>query len=470
MADRARDYDVLFPLFAADHRLRVEASLDWRVTAVNPLDYHTFIWGDETRLTECFSAVLRGGLGADGPERPSDAARDRSQPGQSLPIPAGGVERPFDAAVLVLDFPADGLDRSRWQPTLTAFGSACAASGTPGVLVASMAENLPAEARARAAELGLSSCVGFDSALASLEAAALFGRTLAGSCRALEPLMAPAEARPPPVSAVAGPSAGRGLVTRRRPDRAMPPGRRVAGPSADRGLVTLPERDAKALLSAAGMVVPQGRVASSVSDAVAAAAEIGRPVVVKACGLDHKSESSGVAVGLDSSAAVATAAGRRGAVGDGSVLVEAFGQDAVAERMVSVRSAPPVGMLLTLGAGGTLVEVLDDTAGLLLPASPREVRAALRSLRLWPLLEGHRGRPPAALDAVVAAVAALTSLMRDNSGITEVEINPLLATPTSAVAVDALIVAASPARDSSTDAAGTAHNPRAQPAAALPGR
>ncbi len=445
MADRARDYDVSFPLFAADHRRCVEASLDGRVTAVNPFDYHTFIWGDEARLTECFNTVLRGGLGSDGPKRPSDAARDRSKPEQSPPIPACGAKRPFDAAVLVLDFPADGLDRSRWQPTLTAFGSACAASGTPGVLVASMAENLPAEARARAAELGLTSCVGFDNALVSLEAAALFGRTLANSGRVSEPLMPPAEGCRPPVSSATGPSAGRGLVT-------------------------LPEHEAKALLAAAGVAVPQGRVVSSASDAVAAAAEIRRPVVVKAGGLDHKSDSSGVAVGLDTSAAVVAAAGRLGAVGDGSVLVEAFVSDAVAELMVSVRSSPPVGMLLTLGAGGTLVEVLNDTASLLLPASGREVRSALRSLRLWPLLEGHRDRPPAALNAVVATVAALTSLVRDNRGITEVEINPLLATSNSAVAVDALIVAASPARGVPTDAASTAHNPRAQSAAALPGR
>ena len=161
VADRSLGLGLTFPDLAPDHRDRVAAALDGRVAVTNPLDYHTFIWGDETRLAECFGTVL----GACSATTDADA--------------------PFDAALLVLDFPAQGVDRSRWWPTLEAFGAACASVRTPGVVVASMAENLPEEARVRAAGLGLATCGDIDTALSALGAAAALGRSLA---------------RPPPVS------------------------------------------------------------------------------------------------------------------------------------------------------------------------------------------------------------------------------------------------------------------------------
>ena len=189
----------------------------------------------------------------------------------------------------------------------------------------------------------------------------------------------------------------------------------------------LTESEAKERLAAVGISVPRGLLVTA-AEAAAAAVEIGLPVVVKATGVAHKSDVGAVTVGLDDLDEVAAAAARLGALGDGTVTVEECVADAVAELLVSVRSEPPVGMLLTLGAGGTLVELLDDTATLLLPTGPADVRSALRSLRVWPLLAGHRGRPPAAVDAVVEAVSALALLVSTDRSITEVEINPLLVT------------------------------------------
>ena len=105
-------------------------------------------------------------------------------------------------------------------------------------------------------------------------------------------------------------------------------------------------------------------------------------------------------------------------------------------------------MLLTLGAGGTMAELVEDTSSLLLPAEPGEVLEALQNLKMWPLLAGHRGRPPGAVDAVIEAVAALAALVRDDRRIIEVEINPLMVTPHRAIAADALmLVAKSPSHD-----------------------
>ena len=248
VADRGRNYQVAFPAFEPDHRDRVAATLDGRVTVTNPLDYHTFIWGDAARLTECFGTVLAGAPAAEesgGGERSGGERGDESD-----------ADRPFDAALLVLDLPVAGLDRSRWWPTLEAFGAACAATGTPGVLVASMAENLPDEARTRAAGLGLAACGDIDNALAGFEAAAALGRL-------------PADGPSP--SAVPLP-----LSARSQP----------AGEGSTR---VLSEHEAKQRLAGAGIAVPSGWLVPA-EEAVAAAAEIGYPVVVKATGLAHKSD------------------------------------------------------------------------------------------------------------------------------------------------------------------------------------
>ena len=178
---------------------------------------------------------------------------------------------------------------------------------------------------------------------------------------------------------------------------------------------------------------------------------IGFPVVVKAVGRAHKSDGGGVILGVDTAGAVSAAARVLVSAGDGSasvvalpadrsVLVEEFVRDAVAELLVSVRPAPPVGMLLTLGAGGTLTELLDDTASVLLPVTADEINQVLRSLRIWPLFAGYRGRRAGALDTVVEAVGALSSLVCDDPSIVEAEINPLLVTPHAAIAVDALML------------------------------
>ncbi len=377
VADRSRGLGFSFPPFAADHAGRVASALDGRVAVTNPLDYHTLIWGDEARLARCFRAAL----GADGP--------------QSAPAP-------FDAALLVIDFPAEGLDRSRWWPTLKAFGEACAASSTPGVVAASLAENLPGEARARAAELGLAACGDIDTALSALEAAVAWGRQ-------------------PPVQDASWPAPARG---------------------SDFGSRVVPEHEAKGRLGAVGIAVPAGLPVPA-EEAAATADRLGYPVVVKAIGLAHKTETGGVVVGVEDPDEVAAAARRL--AGDGrTVMVESCVTGAVAELLVSVRSAPPVGMLLTLGTGGTLVEVLDDTASLLLPASADEVRGALRSLRIWPMLAGYRGSPAAAVKAVVEAIDALGALVRDDRSIIEVEINPLIVTRETAVAADALMLVVEP--------------------------
>jgi acetyl-CoA synthetase len=114
-------------------------------------------------------------------------------------------------------------------------------------------------------------------------------------------------------------------------------------------------------------------------------------------------------------------------------------EGAVAELIVAVQRDPAFGLTLTIGAGGLLVELVDDTVTLLLPATSDDVRDALRSLAVWPLLNGFRGRS-GDLEGVVEAVSAVVEYATSYPDrLMEVEVNPLLVRPDSVVAVDALI-------------------------------
>jgi hypothetical protein len=124
--------------------------------------------------------------------------------------------------------------------------------------------------------------------------------------------------------------------------------------------------------------------------------------------------------------------------GAAGYLVEEMVQGVVAELLVGLRRDAIYGATLTIGFGGITTELLADTVTLVCPVTAPEVAAALQRLRLWPLLDGYRGKPKADVAAVVEAVLAVQGMLRDDKLI-EVEINPLMACKAGAVAVDAVI-------------------------------
>ena len=126
-------------------------------------------------------------------------------------------------------------------------------------------------------------------------------------------------------------------------------------------------------------------------------------------------------------------------VGATGYLAEEMVTGAVAEILLGLRRDPVYGVTLTLGMGGVTAEVLADTVTLVLPATEAQVLDALRSLRLWPLLDGYRGRPKADMAAVARIAVALGQRMLADDSLEEIEINPILVRPAGAVAVDALI-------------------------------
>jgi acyl-CoA synthetase (NDP forming) len=205
---------------------------------------------------------------------------------------------------------------------------------------------------------------------------------------------------------------------------------------------TLDEPDAKALLVRHGIRIPPGRRAGAISEAVAAAKALGFPVVVKALGVAHKTESGAVRLDRGSAAAVEAAASDLLPLGQG-LLVERMIEAPVLELIIGFSRDPQFGLVMTIGAGGVLAEILDDHATLLLPARRSEIESALMGLRAARLLAGFRGGPRGDIAAVLQAAEAAQHLALDPAaGIEELDINPLIvcAEGKGAFVADALIV------------------------------
>ena len=198
---------------------------------------------------------------------------------------------------------------------------------------------------------------------------------------------------------------------------------------------TLTEAHAKTALAVHGLQAPRSLRAVNPDATVSGAAELGFPVVLKGEGVAHKTEAGAVVLGLGDPEAVRAAAE---AMPADSFLVEEMIADGVAELLVGVVRDPAHGYVLTLAAGGTLTELMEDRGSVLVPASREEVREVIFGLKVGRLLNGYRGASAANVEAVLDAVMAVQAYVT-NAHPREVEINPLICTPDRAVAADALI-------------------------------
>ena len=234
-------------------------------------------------------------------------------------------------------------------------------------------------------------------------------------------------------------------LSRAAPDLPAPPDQEAVARWRDRLADggTLGERDGLRLLAEFGIPAVEARPAEDEASLGAAAAAIGYPLVLKTAqpGLHHKSDVGGVAAPLADQAALVAAyrdmARRLGP----AVLLEPLVARGV-ELGLGLRSDPAFGPIVSLGAGGTLVELLDDRVHALAPFDRRQARALLERLKLRRLLDGVRGAAPADLSALADAVARFSVLAAALSEVVaEIDVNPLIAGPGGAVAVDALVVA-----------------------------
>ncbi|MEV0262902.1 acetate--CoA ligase family protein [Streptomyces sp. NPDC050617] len=199
---------------------------------------------------------------------------------------------------------------------------------------------------------------------------------------------------------------------------------------------------ARELIRTAGVAFPAARLVRTADEAADAARAIGGPVVLKALGLLHKSDSGGVALGLrDEESVRAAHADMARRLDPPGFCVEAMADlGGGVELIVGVQRDPRFGPVAMVGLGGVATEVLRDVVFALAPVAPAHARAILGELRAAALLRGVRGRPSVDLDALAAAVAAVTEVAAAHPEITELEVNPLLATEDGCLGLDARIV------------------------------
>lgn len=355
VADLAAPLGLSFEPPSQGARARLGSILGPIVAIANPLDYHTFIWGDGPRTTDVFTTML-----AD-----------------------------YDAGIYLIDPPrADRCDPSSFQPALDAIVAAARATGKPAFPVASLPENFDEERAVSLMAQGVTPLMGLETALGAIRAA----QTPAGVA-----------------------------------------GWRPAAATAPHACTTLTESEGKTLLAEAGVAVPRSVTAATLAELQETAQALTPPLALKGLGFAHKTEAGAVRLGLWSLQGQTDMAGATG------YLAEEMVTGTVAEILLGLRRDPVYGVSLTLGMGGVTAELLADTVTLILPATAGEILVAMHRLRLWPLLDGYRGRPKADVAAVTAIAARLGALMLERPDLEEIEINPILVRTGGAVAVDALV-------------------------------
>ena len=381
LADYAEKIGLVFPPVDPVEETALKALLPEIATVSNPLDYTTPIWGQGDLTYPVFAKAIAA-VGA-------------------------------DAAVLVQDYPAAGLDASKgyYQQDAAAFGRAANEQGLPAAICATLPENMDVETRQFLIAEGLAPMQGIHETLNAICQAATWAQT-----RAYISLLMRAPLLP----------AGKVCM-----------------------LEMLTEDKGKDWLVNQGMAVPQGRVASA-EQLADIALEIGFPVALKMMSplLAHKTEAGAVALNLNDATAVSKAAVQMradvtahnpAAVAD-RFLIEAMSPPPLAELIVTLRSDSQFGAALVLGSGGVLVELVGDAVTLLLPSTPDDIEKALQSLRVARFLGGFRGRPKAELSKIGAEIHTLCqAYLQERATIAEIEINPLFVYSDHVCAVDALL-------------------------------
>jgi succinyl-CoA synthetase beta subunit len=199
---------------------------------------------------------------------------------------------------------------------------------------------------------------------------------------------------------------------------------------------------ARALFADAGIAFPAARTVRSRDELMTAMDTIGFPLVLKALGQSHKSDGGGVVLGVpDAPTAVAAYEDLVGRLAPPAVSVEEMahlGQGV--ELIVGCVRDRTFGPVVMVGIGGVFAEVLADTALAIAPVSEAAARQLLLSLRGAPLLLGARGRDPVDLHALSALVSRVSHLAAAHPELVELELNPVLAGSSAAVALDARVV------------------------------
>src|SRR5262245_5336222 len=383
-ADYMAGHGLTLPQFPPAQHEAIRAQLPVFASISNPLDYNTSLWGNEPLLTKCFNTVLAGD---------------------------------FDAGMLVLDYPnADPVGTADCDRAVAAVIDAARRNGKQPIVATTLSETMPRASRDKMIAAGCPPMQGLQSAIDAFAAGIRFARMKERALTSNNAMELP-------------------------PVTPAPKSTRLWS-----------ESDAKQALAKHGLAVPKGALAAP-AETGKAAASVGFPIVAKLAKpvLAHKTEAGAVALNLEDSAALGAAIDRvtksiasyKPGLAVEQFLIERQVTGAVAELIIGVKRDDLFGLVLVVGAGGILVEMVEDAATLLLPVDRSAVELAVHGLRVAKLLRGYRGRPAGDINAAIDAVMAVVGFAEAHRDrLVELDVNPLLVMPKGqgAIAVDALVV------------------------------
>jgi acetyltransferase len=216
------------------------------------------------------------------------------------------------------------------------------------------------------------------------------------------------------------------------------------------GRTLLTEDESKDLLAAYGIPITETVVAPTPDEAVAAADRIGYPVVVKLYShtITHKTDVGGVQLNLKDAAAVRQAyesiqvsvAEKKGAEHFEGVTVQPMVNWTGYELILGSSIDPQFGPVLLFGMGGQLVELFKDRALGLPPLNTTLARRMMEQTKIYTALGGIRGRRGVDLEAMEQLLVRFSQLVVEQRWVSEIDINPLLASPERLIALDARVV------------------------------
>lgn len=383
VADCAETLGLDTPLPSAQSTRNLQQLLGPKVSVNNPLDYHLFAWGDYKKLNECFTEFLSNN---------------------------------FSCSMLVLDYPPgnDG-EATNWETAERALVDAVTATAQHAVIVSSLPENLPLDARNRLKSLGIAPMQGIEDCLYAIRAAAIIGAAQKNS-------------------ATTAPVMRAGVI---------------------KGTAhNLNEWDSKQILKQCGVDVPDGKLCKE-AEVLPAADTIAYPLVLKAVSseLVHKSDAGAVFLKLPDRAAVHKALQRLRNDYE-QFLVEEMVDDAHVELIVGVVRDKTFGLTMLIGAGGTLVELVDDSVSLLLPVTRRDIGSAIQSLKAGRLIQSFRNDVSGNEGVLLSTIEAIaTYAIQNQDSLLELDVNPLLVLQDRVVAADAFIRTINPTISDPTETA-----------------
>jgi acetate---CoA ligase (ADP-forming) subunit beta len=215
------------------------------------------------------------------------------------------------------------------------------------------------------------------------------------------------------------------------------------------GRSILTEFESKRILKQAGISVAETKLAKSQKEAVSISQKIGFPVALKIVSPDviHKTDSGGVKLSVKSVAEVKKAYDEilkkvrkqyPRALLHGISVQKMFQPGT--EVIVGVSKDPQFGPVVMFGLGGIFVELLKDVSFRVIPVERKDAQEMIKEIKGFPLLQGYRGKKPADISSLVNIILKISKFIEGNPQIKELELNPILAYPNRAVAVDARII------------------------------